>query len=363
MKGTSRLIDLFFSGCIVFGVALVLSSCNKEGCTDPSASNYNPNAKKDAGNCSYSTNNPTDPCTSNAFYVNRLGSVETNIAIDRVSMLFQVLDYQKKGVPNMTDKNKYSLLDYGQEMTTNLEADVQIEAFGTIPTQIYTALVIDISKSVEGFVSDIKDAASAFVNQSMDEQQIAVYTFDGNAPVRRINYTTNKAQLLSAINSIPETNLGTSTNLYEALTYVEGELPDDIYTTSQIRQSSILVFTDGRETANPTPAALNAVKTALSGRTVFVAALQSSDLDASTLSNDIASTSENYFLANNINELESKFTSIQSDIENLSKSVYWLYYTSPRKGNNDWNIELRIKSNCNTGYNSAATGVYNSNGF
>lgn len=306
-----------------------------------------------------------DPCANKHFELINLGSyyLETDVALDRVSMLFQVLDQNGKGVTGLTDKKKYSLLDYETEMMNNVEADVQIAPFGTIPTQINTAILLDISKSVEGFVPQIKQAASSFVNLSLDQQRIAIYTFDGNTPVRRINYTTNKTQLLSAISSIPENNLGTSTNLYQALTVAENELPSDVYSTAQIRQGSILVFTDGRETANPTSTALQNVLSALSGRKVFVAALNSPDLDEETLKK-IADEEGNYFRASNINELESKFTEIQNDIEKLSKSVYWLYYTSPRKGNNDWDIELKINDNCNEdSYTGVATGSYNSQGF
>ena len=39
---------------------LALSGCKKEGCTDPKASNYDPDAKKDNGTCAYTTPQP-DP--------------------------------------------------------------------------------------------------------------------------------------------------------------------------------------------------------------------------------------------------------------------------------------------------------------
>lgn len=345
----SIVVILFFLSGIFF------TGCKKEGCTDPNSQNYNPKAKKDDGSCIKS-------CQYNTFSLNRLGDIEADQGITRVSMLFQVLDGNGKGVIGLTNKNRYSLTDYGQEMITNVEADVQIESFGSIPTEINSAIVMDISKSVEGLVGDIKSAAIAFVESSLSEQKIAIYTFDGNIN-QVIGYTTNKSQLLSAINSISETNLGTSTNLYDALIYVENEMQEDLYSTQSIRQNNILVFTDGRETADPTTEKLNQVKTALEGRVVFVAALKSADLDASTLRNDIASSTHNYFLANSIGDLETKFKEVQSDIEKLSKSVYWMYYTSPRKGNKYWDIELSIKENCNTGSSAVATGSYSSSGF
>jgi hypothetical protein len=304
-----------------------------------------------------------DPNPCNTYFLNHLGDVETDVSIDRVSVLFQVFDENYKGVVGLDNVQQYSLTDYQDEMTTNSEASVTISPFGTIPTEIYTSILIDVSKSVDGLVGDIKDAASEFVKQSIAEQQIAIWTFDGETPKLRQNFTTNKAQLLSAISSIPETNLGTSTNLYEALTDAVNQLPKSNYTTFSITQSNILVFTDGKETANPTPLALSNAKNALSGTTVFVAALKSSDLDENTLKNQIASSQSNYFLANNILELKSKFTEIQNDIEKLSKSVYWLFYTSPRKGQQQWNINLKLKENCNTTVDSEIRTAYWSTGF
>lgn len=311
------------------------------------------------------TKEPVDKCSDNHFELHNLHDgayLETDVSQDRVNMLFQILDKQGKGVIDFNDNTRFSLLDANQEMMGNVEADVRIEPFGSIPTEINTAILLDISKSVEGFVPQIKEAAIEFINLSLAEQRIAIYTFDGDPPVLRQNYTNNKNLLISAINSLPNDNLGTSTNLYEALEYAEGELPYDQYSTTQIRQGSLLVFTDGRETANPTSQALQSLLYRLEDRTVFVAALNSPDLDENTL-RKIAGADANYFQASNINELKEKFAQIQSDIERLSKSVYWLYYTSPRKGSNDWDIELSIKDNCYKGPYAKATGTYNSFGF
>ncbi len=38
---------------------ITTSSCKKKGCTDPTAINYNENAKKDDGSCTYETVPPT----------------------------------------------------------------------------------------------------------------------------------------------------------------------------------------------------------------------------------------------------------------------------------------------------------------
>lgn len=45
---------------LIGGTAIMATSCKKEGCTDPNATNYNTKAKKDDGSCTYNTTNPTD---------------------------------------------------------------------------------------------------------------------------------------------------------------------------------------------------------------------------------------------------------------------------------------------------------------
>jgi uncharacterized protein YegL len=304
-----------------------------------------------------------DPCQGTSFYqIHNLGAssmLETDVSKDQVNMLFQILDKNNKGVVGLNHVSLYELLDYNDDMTQSAEANVQIDSFGAIPITVYTVLLLDLSKSVEGMVPQIKQAAMTFINTSLSQQKIAIYTFDGDAPKMRIDFTSNRTQLAAAINNLPETALGTSTNLYEATILAESRLPQEKYTTDEIVQGNIMLFTDGKEEASPQnkQLAINAVQ----NRTVFVAALQSNSLDETTLQ-QLASTG-NYFKAGSIDDLEGRFRQIQEDISLLSRSVYWLYYQSPRKGNNQWNIQLRFKKNCNTGSNNSARGTYSSNGF
>lgn len=49
----------FGIAALALGLVVVAPSCKKEGCTDPTATNYNEKAKKDDGSCTYPTPTPT----------------------------------------------------------------------------------------------------------------------------------------------------------------------------------------------------------------------------------------------------------------------------------------------------------------
>ncbi len=57
---------------ILLAAALTLASCNRKGCTDPTALNYNEKAKKDDGNCEYA------PIVTASETIVVSGSVATN---------------------------------------------------------------------------------------------------------------------------------------------------------------------------------------------------------------------------------------------------------------------------------------------
>ncbi len=50
---------LFLFSLITFVLALAIAGCQREGCTDPKATNYDPDAKKDNGTCVYAEPEPT----------------------------------------------------------------------------------------------------------------------------------------------------------------------------------------------------------------------------------------------------------------------------------------------------------------
>ena len=199
------------------------------------------------------------------------------------------------------------------------------------------------------------------INQKLPDQEIAIYIFD--ASTRKVmDFTKNRQELIEAINSIPETELVNSTNLYGAVQDV-ADLWEDIYSIQNITDGSVIIFTDGRHNATPN-ITLNDALTALQGKKRFVAALNSPDLDEAALKT-LAGRDDRYFKANDVAGLETMFLSIQAEIQRLSNSIYYMYYQSPITDPSPFQNELRIevKNNTNRGNDRLIDETFNSEGF
>jgi hypothetical protein len=82
---------------LAFGAILLpTTSCKKNGCTDPNASNYNSKAKKDNGSCTYeaSYSVPTTYAFTNA---NGQSTVDYSGQTDRINQLIELVTYADLG--------------------------------------------------------------------------------------------------------------------------------------------------------------------------------------------------------------------------------------------------------------------------
>lgn len=271
----------------------------------------------------------------------------------QVNIIFQVLDKDEKGYPGLTSE-RFRVSENGESV--GLEGSQIVAPFGTIPTQVKTVLLLDISGSVSSVFSQLKEAAIEFVNKKGANQQIAIYTFDSQVQLRQ-NFTDNASLLISAINSI--TVGSSSTNLYGAIKKA-GEQETDIFSLNLIRVTNAVVFTDGKETTGSV--SFEEALAASQNETIYTIGLNGPDLDENRLQT-FGGNGKRYFKANNIEDLGQVFSDIQSDIDKLSKSVYWLYYQSPKRGNNTHSIKLEIIDNENTLSNGYITDYFSSATF
>lgn len=274
-----------------------------------------------------------------------------------VKILFQVKDYENNGVAGL-QADDFDI--YENNGRIDLESEVRI-APDSIPYRLKTVLLLDLSRSVEGFVDQIKEASIALVNKKLNNQEIAIYTFDSKVNIVQ-DFSVDKDQLIEAINNIPETGLTNSTNLYGAIQSV-ANLWTDIYTTTDIEDGSLVIFTDGRHNATPA-ITLNDAMGSLDGKKRYIAALSSEDLDEASLKT-LAQGDKNYYQADNVASIENMFLSIQEEIRSLSNSVYYMYYQSPITDPTPFNNELKVElfDNVNTGPDANITEEFNSAGF
>lgn len=297
---------------------------------------------------------PVDP--SKYFILNsyEVGSIPEN---RMVQVLFQVTDFEGKGISSLT-QHDFIVTENGGQIDS--EAELRVGR-GSIPYSLRTVLLLDITRSVEGMVPQIKNAAKALINQKLEEQEIAIYTFDSGVKTV-LEYTTDKVALLEAIDGMPETGLVNSTNLYGAIVEV-ASLWEDAYTIDGIVDGSMVIFTDGRHNATP-QVTLDDVVDALGTRRAYVAALASSDLDEMAL-RTITDEHDRYFVADDVTGLETMFTDIQAEIQSLSNSIYFLYYQSPISDPTPYMNELKIEveGNLNDSDNGHIIELFNSIGF
>ncbi len=297
------------------------------------------------------------PIDFSKFY--RLKSFEVGVVPEQrmVQVLFQVTGYDGKGVSSLKEGD-FIVTENGGKIDS--EADLRV-GLSSIPFELKTVLLLDITRSVEGFVPQIKNAAKSLINMKLPEQQIAIYTFDSDTKLV-VDFTTDKQALLAAINSIPESGLVNSTNLYGAIIDV-ADLWEDAYAIDGIVDGSLVIFTDGRHNASQSTT-LQQAKNALGPRRAYVAALASPDLDEVSLKL-LAAEQDRYFRADDVAGLEQMFLDIQSEIQSLSNSIYFLYYQSPISDPTPYMNELKIevRDNINTAKDGRILEVFSSEGF
>lgn len=297
----------------------------------------------------FTTLDQTSPAAGNG-YAMFLDSIQTS-APNNVKALFQVEDLNGQGITNLQSAD-FEVYEDSQPLSQS-ESELQIKKHTGVPYTIRTVLMLDNSTSLKNEIDSIRNAAVSFINNIIPNQEVAVYQFSDGVEMLT-DFTSDKNVLNNALKNY---KLGYSTtNLYGAV--VKGaSLWDDIYSINEVIQGSMIIFTDGNDTQGST--SLSSAINAVHNKIVFTIGL-GSEIQPEIL-DEIGTAG--YYSITDVSHLASQFSSVQTKITDYSNSFYLLSYKSPKRGNNDHYLTIRIKNNPHTGENSFVTGTFSSSGF
>ncbi|MFH0735902.1 MAG: VWA domain-containing protein [bacterium] len=268
-----------------------------------------------------------------------------------IKIMFQVLDLAGGGVDNLYTGD-FQLYENDLPISQS-ESSMIIRKREETPYKLKTVLMLDNSRSLQNNLGDIKAAALSLVSSKIDQQEFAIYKFSESAELVQ-DFTNDLGKLISAINSIELGYL--TTNLYGAVVIGAGRW-QDYFTTTEIVQGAMIVFTDGSDTQGSHT--LSEALSAIAGKRVYTVGL-GTEIDPVVLQKI---GNAGFYSTSNVYELSTKFLEIQLSLQKYANSFYLLEYMSPKRGNFVHSLRLTIKDNPYTGSNYYIYGSFNSTGF
>ncbi|MBI9071572.1 MAG: VWA domain-containing protein [Melioribacteraceae bacterium] len=271
---------------------------------------------------------------------------------NKVNIMFQVLDFQSRGIADLTIDN-FEVLEDDQPISPT-ESKLTIKKRDELDYKLRTVLLLDNSTSISTEdLTAIKQAASSFVDQLHPNDEVALYEFSDEAVLLQ-NFTNDKGLLKSKIDQMASGFA--TTNLYGAIIEASGMLEEE-FNDNQIIQSALLVFTDGSDTQGSStfPEARNAI----SLKRCYTIGL-GNEIDPDVLE---SLGTAGFYSINNVSELQLQFEEIQKELYDFANSFYWVNYNSPKRGDKEHTLRLSILANPNMGSNSYVLGSFSSSGF
>ncbi|MDE2886900.1 MAG: SUMF1/EgtB/PvdO family nonheme iron enzyme [Gemmatimonadota bacterium] len=271
-----------------------------------------------------------------------------------VNILFQVLDLDNWGVTALTTEH-FEVRENDQEVSPT-ESAMRVQKRRALPHRfkLKTVLMLDTSTSVKDHLEQIKEAAIVLVENMTENQEIALYEFSEH-PVQLHDFTNDVEALTKAIREI---RLGFSTtNLYGSI--ITGTRRwQDVFTTNEVQQGFLVILTDGSDTQGSYT--LSEALEARGSKNIYTIGL-GNEIDPEVLK-ELGNAG--FFQISDVTELADqlaeKFVEIQKRIVSFADSFYWLRYLSPKRGDREHRLELRVKGN---EHNFMLYGDFNSRAF
>lgn len=283
-------------------------------------------------------------------YALHLHKIETGLP-SYVNVMFSVSDLLNNGITNLT-ANDFEVYEDG-ELVSAAESELQIQKGDEAAYKLKTVLLLDNSTSLKDNIDQIRSAAETFVQNISANQEVAIYQFSEETELLA-DFTNSIDSLISALKRY---QVGKpSTNLYSSI--IKGaERWEDSYSMNQIIRGTMIIFTDGKETQGS--ATLADALSAVDKKNVYTIGL-GTEIQPDILS---AIGTAGYYSIDSADQLNQRFDLIRGQIINYANSFYKLVYKSPKRGNFNHTLTVRIKNNSYSGEQSYISGGFNSGGF
>jgi len=258
-----------------------------------------------------------------------------------VCVYFTVDTAKGEPVPEMT-ADQFNIYEDGKLISTYESKQTILNP--EVATVRYTLLLLDMSGSVveSGQVPLVEEAAGAFLSNVGEQEQVAIYAFDGRAEIQPIAEFGSRSQKLenrTARMSSWKTE-DPSTNLHGAIIEAARVIKEEMDTSEvPLRFGNLVVFTDGTDRAHRATAseALRAVDDA--DLNIYVIGLggEVAQEEMKRLGRD------GFVHADDKDAVVEAFEKVASRIEGLASRFYLLSYCSPsRAGNHKLQVEAVV---------------------
>lgn len=280
-----------------------------------------------------------------------LHKVVTNPPND-VKATFQVVDLNGAGVSTMNAGNFEAFEDY--QPISKFESQLDVAKLPTVNYKIRTVLMLDNSTSLQNEINRIRDTALKIVNGIRPNQEFAIYQFSDSTYLLQ-DFTNDLTQLLDAINNKYVLGVRT-TDFYGAIVKGVSRWADD-YSADGITNGNMVIISDGSDTQGSTSLAkaMNAVYNKL----VYSVSL---GLEQQPEVMNKIGTGGNYQPGEE-NQIIDQFVKLEASILQYANSFYELTYKSPKRGNNNHTLQIRIIGNQYSGNQSSIFATFNSAAF
>ncbi len=345
---------------LVLAAMLVMSSCGGGGGGSSSSSSGTTSSSSSSSGSTTSSSSSSSGTTSSSSSSSSGGTgryialSDNSFTVDLpsvITMFFQASD--QNGTPVTTLANQDFTVFEDNAPVDPTESFQEIVPHDQLPYTLKTVLLIDVSSSISASdLANMKAAAKNMVANRINQQQIAIYTFDDSF-MQISDFTSNTSALNTAIDTISIGN--PSTDLYgsigQALT-----LWTDSLSAAGITQGSLIVITDGKDTASTST--LSAAVTARGSKRVFTIGV-GANADSTALS---TLGNAGYFSITNFTQLQTTLGQVSTQMAAASTGFYYLHYASPKRSGTH-SLTLKVANNTNTSANATITGTFNASGF